>query len=55
VTAKNIPVTMSAEERSIFYAFKGNLPDSLTGAARIKVKVHSKKCPANDGMLLIIK
>lgn len=55
VTAKNIPVKVRAEEKSNFFEFKGNLPDSLTSAARIKVKVHSKKCPAEDGILLIIK
>jgi len=54
VTAKNIPIEISSEERSNFFAFKGTLPKSLKSAARIKVKVNSKKCPAEKGVLLII-
>lgn len=54
VTAKNIPVEVSSEEKSNFFEFKGNLPASLKSAARISVMVHSKKCPAKKGVLLII-
>ncbi|NOQ76702.1 MAG: hypothetical protein GQ475_02695 [Methylococcaceae bacterium] len=54
VTAKKIPVKMSFEEKSDFFAFKGNLPESLKSAARVRVKVNSKKCPAEKGVLLII-
>jgi len=54
VTAKNIPIEMRSEEKSNFFEFKGNLPTSLKSAARIKVKVNAKKCPAEKGILLII-
>ena len=55
VTAKKIPVTLTVEEKAPFLAFKGNLPGSLKGtAARIQVKVHYKKCPAEKGWLLKI-
>jgi len=54
VTAKKMPVEMSFEEKSNFFSFKGTLPKSLKSAVRIKVKVNSKKCPAEKGVLLII-
>ena len=55
VTAKKIPVTVIAEDKEHFFSFKGNLPDSLSKtAARIQVKVNSKKCPAEKGWLLKI-
>lgn len=55
VTAKNIPVEMTVEDKKTFFALKGNLPDSLSKtAARIKVAVHSPKCPAEKGILLKI-
>lgn len=54
-TAKKIPVTLTVEEKAPFLAFKGNLPETLKGtAARIQVKVHYKKCPAEKGWLLKI-
>lgn len=55
VTAKKIAVEMSHEEKSDFFLFKGNIPESLKSAVRINVSVHSKKCPAEKGVLLIIK
>ncbi len=55
VTAKKIPVPVTSEDKGTFFAFKGTLPDSLSNtAARIQVKVHSKKCPADKGWLLKI-
>jgi hypothetical protein len=55
VTAKKIPVEMSVEHKGGILWFKGNLPDSLANtAARIHVKVHYKKCPAEKGWLLKI-
>lgn len=55
VTAKKIPVTVNAEDKGDFFLFKGNLPESLSKtAARIQVKVSSKKCPAEKGWLLKI-
>jgi hypothetical protein len=55
VTAKKIPVTVTSEDKETFFAFTGKLPDSLSNtAARIQVKVHSKKCPADKGWLLKI-
>jgi len=55
VTAKKIPVTVTAEDKENYFLFKGNLPDSLSKtAARIQVKVDSKKCPAEKGWLLKI-
>ncbi len=55
VTAKKIPVKVSAVDKDHFYEFKGSLPESLSKtAARIQVKVESKKCPAEKGWLLKI-
>ncbi len=55
VTAKKIPVEMTATQRTGFILFKGKLPASLAGtAARIQVKAQTKKCPAQKGWLLKI-
>jgi hypothetical protein len=55
VTAKKIPVPVSAEKRADFYVFTGKLPETLTSsAARILVKVNAPKCPAEKGWLLKI-
>lgn len=54
VTAKKIPVEMTAEKKSNFYEFKGKLPSELKSAARILVMAEPKKCPADKGILLII-
>lgn len=56
VTAKKLPVTVSSKANTGFILFKGQLPESLSNtAARIQVKVHSTKCPAQKGWLLKIK
>ncbi len=55
VTVKNIPVTMTAEDKDTFFLFKGKLPKTLIGtAARIKVEVLSRKCPSEKGWLVKI-
>ncbi|MDQ7091421.1 MAG: hypothetical protein Q9M50_12440 [Methylococcales bacterium] len=55
VTVKNIPVTVTAEDKKNFYLFKGHLPKELTGTvARIMVDVSSKKCPSEKGWLVRI-
>ncbi len=57
VTAKNIPVELSAEFKDPFYLIKGKLPASLVNtAARINIKVTGKSphCEAEDGWLLLI-
>lgn len=55
VTAKKMPVKVTAEDKEQFFSFKGKLPESLRGtAARIQVKVHSNRCPAEKGWLLKI-
>jgi hypothetical protein len=57
VTAKNIPVEVTAEFKDPFYLIKGKLPASLVNtAARINIKVTGKSphCEAEDGWLLLI-
>jgi len=55
VTVKNIPVTMTSEDKKTFFLFKGKLPKVLVGtAARIKVQVLSRKCPSKKGWLVKI-
>ena len=55
VTVKQIPVTLSVEDKEHFFLFKGTLPESLKGtAARILVNVNFNKCPAEKGWLVKI-
>ena len=55
VTAKKIPVEMEVKHKGGILWFKGNLPKSLVNtAARIRVEVHYKKCPAEKAWLLKI-
>jgi hypothetical protein len=55
VTVKQIPVTLTVEDKEHFFLFKGKLPESLKGtAARILVDVNFKKCPAEKGWLVKI-
>ena len=55
VTAKKIPMKMEIEEKTNVFVFRGKLPASLVNtAARIKVDVHHKKCPAEKGWLVLI-
>lgn len=55
VTAKKIPVSLQSKERSNFYLFSGTLPESLVGtAARLQVKMKTKKCTMEKGILLKI-
>jgi hypothetical protein len=55
VIAKKMPVAVTAEDKEHFFSFKGKLPESLRGtAARIYVKVHSNRFPAEKGWLLKI-
>ena len=55
VTVKNIPVTMTSEDKKSFFLFKGKLPKELVGtAARIEVEVLLRKCPSKKGWLVKI-
>ena len=55
VTVKDIPVTMTAEDKKSFFLFKGKLPKELIGtAARIEVEVSSRGCPSKKGWLVKI-
>ncbi len=55
VTVKKIPVLLQNKEMSNFYLFSGTLPESLKGtAARLQVKMKTKKCTMEKGVLLKI-
>jgi len=55
VTAKKIPVSLQNKEMSNFYLFSGTLPKSLVDtAARLQVKMKTKKCTMEKGILLKI-
>lgn len=57
VTAKQLPVTITTEDKETFLVVKGKLPEELRNTtARIQVKVMAKyrKCDTEDGWLLKI-
>ncbi|MDC9729792.1 MAG: hypothetical protein PSN04_10785 [Methyloprofundus sp.] len=54
-TAKKIPAKLSYKLVTNYYLFTGKLPADLKGsAARLNIKVDTKKCPTQKGVLYFI-
>lgn len=56
VSAKQIPIEVTTEDKETFYLVRGKLPLELRGPIRITVKVKAKyaKCDEEDGWMLKI-